>query len=110
MMQTFFDFLSFKHFIAADILIVCYYIGALLFPLILYLSRKYIIQNISWINTFYSRFTTSMHALSIQKKLLIILFFLLLFLSMEVVWRMMCEMMIGYFQMHDYLQLLAEGR
>ena len=109
-MQTLFNFLSFKHFIAIDVLIVCYYIGAILFPFMLYLSRNYLIQHISWVNTLYSRLTTSIHEFSIQKKLLGILFFLLMFIGMEIVWRMMCEMTIGYFQMHDYLQTLSTAK
>ncbi|MEA3456615.1 MAG: DUF4282 domain-containing protein [Campylobacterota bacterium] len=37
------------------------------------------------------------------------LVFLIIFLCMELCWRMMFEMMIGYFDMHDYLQAIANG-
>jgi hypothetical protein len=37
----------------------------------------------------------------------IILGFMVLFIGFEVMWRMMFEMLIGYFQMIEYLQHIA---
>jgi hypothetical protein len=37
----------------------------------------------------------------------LILGFLLIFIGVELMWRMMFEMLIGYFQMREYLQQLA---
>ena len=109
-MQTLLDFLAFRHFIAADILILCYYIGAILFPLALYLSRTYLLHKIPWLNQVYTEIMTRISTLSSQKKLLGIIFFIVILGMMEIVWRMMFEMMIGYFQMHDYLQALSTAK
>ncbi len=109
-MQTLLDFLAFRHFIAADILILCYYIGAILFPLALYLSRTYLLHKIPWLNQIYADIMSRIGTLSSQKKLLGIVFFLVILGMMEIAWRMMFEMMIGYFQMHDYLQALSTAK
>jgi hypothetical protein len=109
-MQTLSDFLAFRYFIAADILILCYYIGAILFPLALYLSHTYLLHKIPWLNQVYTEIMTRIGTLSSQKKLLGIIFFIVILGMMEIVWRMMFEMMIGYFQMHDYLQALSTAK
>ena len=103
-MQTFIDFLTFKHFIAADILIVCYYIGAVIIPILLYTGRKYLIENIQFIRTLNDLFLNVFSSLDQKNRRYAKLFFILMFLAMELMWRMMFEMMIGYFQMHNYLQ------
>jgi hypothetical protein len=109
-MQTLFDFLTFKHFVTADILIFCYYIGAVIFPFGLYFSRNYLRHKIPWINQLYADIMSRTGTLPSHTKLLGVIFFLLMLCMMEIAWRMMFEMMIGYFQMHDYLQTLAAPR
>jgi len=108
-MQTLLDFLSFKRFIAADVLICCYYIGAVLIPLALFGARSYLVRKISWLRSFEEMLTKQAETLEPKSKRYLILFFILMFLAMELMWRMMLEMMIGYFQMHDYLQQMATG-
>ena len=88
------DFLTFKTFISPSILIVFYYIGAVFVPILsFYLARRFK-------NTYFSSVTLS---LSLQHYLLTIGLFLLTFLMLEVFWRMMFEMLIAYFDMHDAL-------
>jgi hypothetical protein len=106
-MQTFFDFLSFKHFITADILIVCYYIGALVIPVLLYYFRRYLIEKIFLIRALNDFLRQAFSSLDPKNRLYAKILFIGIFLAMETVWRMMFEMMIGYFQMHDYLQQIA---
>ena len=106
-MQTLIDFLTFKHFIAADILIVCYYIGAVLIPILLYRSRNYFIENIPVIRSLNDLFLNAFSSLNTQNRRYAKILFVLIFLAMELMWRMMFEMMIGYFQMHDYLQQVS---
>jgi len=103
-MQTLLDFLTFKRFITADILIVCYYIGALLIPFLLYKTRHYLSENVSLFRTLNTFLNSAFNTLEKKQKNYIKLLLLLMFLAMEVMWRMMFEMMIAYFQMHDYLQ------
>ena len=103
-MQTLIDFLTFKHFIAADILILCYYIGAIIIPILLYKGRRYLIDNVQIIRSLNDLFLQTFSSLDTKNRRYARLFFLLMFFAMELMWRMMFEMMIGYFQMHDYLQ------
>ncbi len=106
-MQTLIDFLTFKSFITADILIVCYYIGAIIIPILLYKSRKYLVENVQFIRSLNEIFLDAFSSLDVKNQRYAKLFFLLMFFSMELMWRMMFEMMIGYFQMHDYLQQMS---
>ena len=97
------DILSFNHFVTQDVLIVFYYIGAVVMPLFMWFARGWIVRNVDlakrWDQTF-GKFYTSF---SIGGKAGIILGVIGLFLCMELCWRMIFEVMIGYFDMHDYL-------
>jgi hypothetical protein len=104
-MHTLLDFLTFKQFITADILMFFYYVGVFIFPLALYLSHNYLKQKLPWIKQLYN----DINITSLKKKLLLVSFFILLLTMMELLWRMMFEMIIGYFQMHNYLQILVEA-
>ncbi len=101
------DFLTFQTFITQDVLIIIYYIGAILIPVILWYFKDYLRNRF----TLFSRIDTAskqlFSALSTQNRLLVLFGFFTLFLCMELCWRMMFEMMIGYFDMHDYLQTIA---
>ncbi len=101
------DILLFNTFVTQDVLILFYYIGALLMPLVLYLFRGEIIKHISFfkrindtLKDFYSKFTST-------QKIVFWLVFITIFLCMELCWRMMFEMMIGYFDMHNYLYQIS---
>ena len=106
-MQTLFDFLTFKQFITTDILLFCYYIGAFIIPVLLYYARHYLVKNSSLIRTFNEFLQHTFASLNVKNQRYAKIVFVLIFLTMEIVWRMMFEVMIGYFQMHDYLQQIA---
>ena len=91
------DILSFNTFVTQDVLIFFYYIGALGLPIVVYYYKDYFIRQISKHTSFSSN----------EKK---IFWFVVisLFLCMELCWRMVFEAMIGYFDMHDYLHVIAE--
>ena len=93
------DFLTFKTFISADVLIFFYYIGAVVIPVLIWQSRRYLIENFKIMKIFSS--------LSTKESSYMKLFVLLMFIFMEIVWRMMFEAMIAYFNMRDYLQQMA---
>jgi len=88
------DILTFNSFVAQDILIFFYYIFALLVPLFLWVLRLYIRRKIS---------------VNKQHKLITLLTFITIFFCMELFLRMMFEMMIGYFDMHDYLYEISQN-
>ena len=100
------DVLLFNTFVTQDVLILFYYIGALLMPIVLYVFRGEIIKRVAFfkrvndtLKDFYSKFTST-------QKIVFWLVFITIFFCMELCWRMMFEMMIGYFDMHNYLYQL----
>ena len=86
------DFLTFKTFISIDILILSYYIGAVIIPISMWLGKSYLQRKFKILDKF--------------NIFLITLFLFLTFISMEIVWRMCFEAMIGYFQMVEATKLL----
>jgi len=101
------DFLTFETFIAQDVLIVMYYIFALVMPMVLWSMRFYILKKVSFLADANTRAKDLFSALNWKTKLAVILFFVMLFFCMELFLRMIFEMMIGYFDMHNYLQSIA---
>ena len=81
------DFLEFNTFITKYVLIFFYYLFTILLPVVLYYAKDYI----------KSRFNLKIKSI----KTWIIL--IVLFLMAELFIRMFFEMLIGYFDMHDYL-------
>jgi len=97
------DILTFNHFITQDVLIVFYYIGAVLMPPMMWFGRKWIVQNISIARRWDQAIQKLYASFSVKGKIGAILAIVGLFLCMELCWRMIFEAMIGYFDMHDYL-------
>ena len=103
------DFLTFRTFVSPDILILFYYIGAVIFPIIIWKARAYLVQKVPLLQTAQNRSKTLFNALNTQDKTIVIITFIIMFLGMELVWRMMFETVIGYFNMHEYLQILSSS-
>ena len=101
------EFLTFERFIAQDVLIVIYYFLALVMPVVLWSMRFYILKKVSFLDRVNAQAQEVFFALRLRQKVLIVLFFIMLFFCMELCLRMMFEMMIGYFDMHNYLQSIA---
>ena len=97
------EFLSFHTFIAQDILIFFYYIGAIVIPLALYFLRGYYLRKFSFMAKVDAGVKELYSSLSLKNRLIIIVVTVMMFLFMELFWRMMFEAMIAYFNMHDYL-------
>ena len=100
------DFLTFHTFIAPALLIFMYYIGAIVIPVVSwYLSR--------WIKKVYfsevsEKVNTSLETYTVFRRLfLMYAVFFICFLCMEILWRMMFEFFIAYFDMHNALMKLA---
>jgi hypothetical protein len=102
------DILSFNHFVTQDVLIFFYYIGAIVIPIMLLFFRSYLIENVSYIKKINTKIKNFFSSLNAAQKTVTILSFILLFLCMELCWRMMFEAMIGYFDMHDYLYEISK--
>ena len=90
------NFLTFDSFISIPVLIILYYLGALIIPALLWAKRSWVIKVTDILSRTFP-ITTSR----------LVLGFVLLFIGVEIMWRMMFEMLIGYFKMIEYLHHLS---
>lgn len=100
------DFLTFKSFISTEVLIIFYYIGALILPvgiwlLLVWLIRKYELVG----NAYESGKGIIWKSLGTEQQVKVIAFFVCVFLFMELFWRMLFEFLIAYMQIRDALLL-----
>ena len=100
------DILTFKQFITQDVLIFFYYIGVILIPVVVLFSREYLVQNISLLKKLDDKIQNS---LNLKEKTIILVSLFTLLFFVELGWRMIFEMMIGYFDMHDYLYNISQN-
>ena len=92
------DFLTFQTFITPTLLIFIYYVGALLIPLFSWYFAR-------WIKTAYK--TELETKTTFKQRFITYAAFFISFFFMEVLWRVMFEFFIAYFDMHDALMKLA---
>ena len=92
------DIVTFNRFIAPDVLIFFYYIGAIFVPVLLWVSKDYFIAKLPWLQTLFAK----------KQSIYVIVLFIVVFLFMELFWRLMFEAMIGYFDMHNYLYEISK--
>jgi len=88
------DFLTFRSFITPDLLIITYYIGAVVMPLLSFAMTLWIKNKISLEID-----------LGVDRRYRYAFYLSLIgcFICMEIFWRVMFEFMIAYFDMHDAL-------
>ena len=94
------DILTFNNFIAQDVLIVFYYSGAVVVPLVLYYYKNDTVKYLEKKGLYFS--------LDAKEKKTAYIVLVLVFLCAELCWRMVFEAMIGYFDMHDYLYEISK--
>jgi hypothetical protein len=96
------DFLTFKTFITPSLLVIVYTIGAILIPLLSYYLGRWIITRYfsSQKEQFYTLTTSG-------QRTVLLLMTLGCFLCMEIMWRVMFEFFVAYFDMHEALMKLA---
>jgi hypothetical protein len=90
------DFLVFKSFISIPVFMVLYYVGVIIIPLLALVNKGSLLK---LMNVFEDKYRIG------KSKFLLIM--MLLFILFQIMWRVLFEMIIGYFQMHDYLQQLT---
>jgi len=96
------DFLTFQTFITPTLLIIMYYIGALLIPLVSWyitrwIQKSYFTEISNNIKEEFLTKTTS------KQRFIVYAAFIISFLCIEILWRVMFEFCIAYFDMHDAL-------
>ena len=99
------DFLTFQTFITPILLILMYYIGAILIPIVSWylakwIQRSYFLEVSKSIKEEFHTQTT------FKQRFIVYTAFILSFLCMELFWRVMFEFFIAYFDMHDALMKL----
>ena len=98
------DFLTFKTFISTEALIVFYYIGSLILPIGIWVVFIWLIQKYKYINTAYENGKVIVwKSLDRQQRVKLVSFFIVIFLFLELFWRMLFEFLIAYMQMRDAL-------
>ncbi len=104
-----YEYLTFNKFISQDVLIVAYYFGAIFTPILLWYIRDYVIKKVLFLKNMQDLAGSYYANLSSQDKRKVWLTFIALFICMQLCWRMTFEMMIGYFNMHDYLYEMSKS-
>lgn len=107
-MQGFIDFLNFRFFISPYVLVACYYIGVLGVPfgswfMASWIKRKYWLAS----DAYESEKRTFDNVISTKERMILSVIFILFFICMEIMWRMMFEFLMAYLQMRDLLMELA---
>jgi hypothetical protein len=97
------DILRFNTFIASDVLIFFYYVGAIVMPFLLYRYKNRLIESFSFLKSIDDWLKTLFASLSEKEQQRAVVIMVMVFIMMELFWRMMFEAMIGYFDMHNYL-------
>ncbi len=98
------DFITFKSFISTEVLIVFYYLGALILPIGIWLLLAWIIRKYRLLNTAYANGKKLLwESLNRKQQTKFVAFFVISFLFMELFWRMFFEFLIAYMQMRDAL-------
>jgi hypothetical protein len=80
---------------------------AIVIPIFLWIMRSYILKKVKFLGDMDQSVKTLFSNLSIKNKIAVVMIFLMMFFCMELCLRMMFEMFIGYFDMHEYLQKIA---
>lgn len=103
-MQVFVDFLNFNFFISYYVLIACYYIGAIVAPVGSWFLASWIIRKYSLASDVYESGKETIKNISRTKdRVFLYALFILFFICMEIMWRMMFEFLIAYLQMREVL-------
>ncbi|PHQ96555.1 MAG: hypothetical protein COB39_11905 [Marinosulfonomonas sp.] len=103
-----YDFLRFEIFIAPSVLLFCYYLGAVGIPLAAVLLVRKLFATYPALGGAAKTAGAQIKASASRKnRLRIYLAMAAVFVCMEIVWRMMFEAMIAYFQMREALMGMA---
>jgi hypothetical protein len=98
------NFLSFKSFISTEVLIIFYYIGAMILPIGIWILLTWLIGKYQFINATYENGKELIwESLNIKQKTKVLTFFIFCLLFMELFWRMFFEFLIAYMQIRDAL-------
>jgi len=107
-MQELNDFLNFKLMISPYLLILFYYLGAIGVPIFSWIISKWIRKKY-WLVSNVQDSSIEIFNKVVAKKyrFRLMVLFIMMFIFLELMWRMMFEFLIAYFQMHSALVSLG---
>ena len=98
------EFLSFERFISTQVLILFYYIGAVIIPIGVFIFGKRLLYKF---NIFGATYKTGKeivwNTLTGRQKIQVVMILVICFIFMELFWRMLFEFLIAYIQIRDAL-------
>ena len=98
------DFLTFKAFLSPITLIIFYYLGVLGMPLFIWVALRWLMKKISMMEESYQKAKDlAWSSMNLKYKIIFLFFFIMIFLFMQLLWRMMFEFLIAYMQIHEAL-------
>lgn len=98
------DVLTFDTLISIPVLLVFYYLGALVMPVVAWLAMVLLLRRFEPLDqAFQAGIRVFDSLIPLRWRLLILLVMLLMFVSMELGWRVMFEFLIAFMQMRDAL-------
>lgn len=98
------DFLTFKSFISIEVLIIFYYVGALILPIATWALLTWLMRKYRLINATYENGKEIIwKSLNKKQQTNLVALFISSFLFMELFWRMLFEFLIAYMQIRDAL-------
>jgi len=101
------DFLLFESFISQYVLITIYYIGAFALIPSLLLFRRFV-GRFDTARRLERAFGALWNSLDFTDRVKAVSMLFTLFLFMQICWRILFEILIAYFDMHDYLQSISK--
>lgn len=98
------DFFTFKRFLSIETLIVFYYIGALILPVIIWLYAKPLIKKFNLISGLYFKEKECLwELLDKRQKIKLIGFSIPIFIFAQLLWRILFEFLIAFMRMREAL-------
>lgn len=98
------EFLTFNQFISTEVLIIFYYLGAIVIPVGLWLGIKSLIHKYDFLNSdFAPGKKLFWKSLNNRQQLKLGFILVICFLFMQLFWRMLFEFLIAYMQIRDVL-------
>lgn len=92
------DFLTFQTFITPTLLLIFYYLGALLIPILGWYFTIWIKK------TYFTKLSQTIKSgTNAKQRIILLMVFFMTLLGMEIFWRVMFEFFIAYFDMHHAL-------
>lgn len=98
------DFLIFRRFISVEALIVFYYIGAIILPIVVWVYAKLLMKKYNLISESYlKRKGFLWELLNRKQKAKLTGLFISIFIFVQLLWRILFEFLIAFIQMRDAL-------